>query len=63
MDYVASLLNKMENFERDSSLYPDGLKVDDGDGNLIVPKDCLYWRLGEWAEYYKILFNEYPGNL
>lgn len=45
----ADIYAAWENFEHDPELYPNGLA------------DTGWWNIGEWAEYYKILFQEYPG--
>lgn len=46
----ADIYAAWENFKRDPDLYPSPLSVN-GD----------WWEIGEWAEFYKILFQEYPG--
>lgn len=48
---IDELWSKFQKNERnDPLMYPDAKNM-----------DSLWWEIVDWAEYYKILFNEYPG--
>ena len=58
----AEIYKLWDEFERDYTLYPQSLWRQKRSGQWYIPKEEKWWVMSEWAEYYKILFGEYPGN-
>lgn len=51
-----------ENFQRDYTLYPPSFWQNADSETPSIDIELKWWNMAEWAEYYKILFQKYPGN-
>ena len=58
----ADIYRAWKNFKRNVDLYPTSMVQNAGMRDPYISEDESWWHLEEWAEYYKILFGEYPGN-